>query len=42
MNRIKFTEEFKTKVILSILGLSELTQRYGLAPTQISKWKNNF
>jgi len=46
MKRRKFTAKFKTKVVLSALkessGLSELAQKYELAPTQISKWKKDF
>ena len=46
MRRRKFTAKFKTKVVLAALkestGLSELAQKYELAPTQISKWKKEF
>lgn len=46
MKRRKFTAKFKTKVVLAALkesaGLSELAQKYELAPTQISKWKKEF
>jgi len=46
MTRRKFTAKFKTKVVLSALKeqktLSELGHQYGLAPTQISKWKKEF
>ncbi len=46
MKRRKFTSKFKTKVVLESLkerqSLSELGQKYELAPTQISKWKKEF
>lgn len=46
MKRRKFTAKFKTKVVLESLkeaqSLSELAQKYELAPTQISKWKRDF
>ena len=44
--RRTFTSEFKLKVILDSLkereSLSELSQKYDLHQTQISKWKNEF
>ncbi len=46
MKRRKFTSKFKTNVVLTALkehqSLSELAQKYELAPTQISKWKKEF
>ena len=46
MNRRKFTSKFKTRVVLAALkereSLSDLAQKYELAPTQISKWKREF
>jgi len=46
MKRRKFTSKFKTKVVLESLkehqSLNELSQKYKLAPTQISKWKKEF
>ena len=44
--RRKFTSKFKTKVVLEALSerytLSQLAERHGLFPTQISTWKNQF
>lgn len=41
--RRKFTPDFKAKVALEALkersSLNELAHKYGLQPTQISKWK---
>lgn len=41
--RIRYTSEFKAKVVLCALreehSLSELTSRFGVNPTMISKWK---
>lgn len=46
MKRRKFTSKFKTNVVLTALkehqSLSDLAQKYELAPTQISKWKKEF
>ena len=46
MKRRKFTAKFKTKVVLEALkeqkSLSELAMQHELAPTQISKWKQEF
>lgn len=46
MKRRKFTAKFKTTVALSAIkehqSLTELAQKYKLAPTQISKWKKEF
>ena len=46
MKRRKFTSKFKTNVVLAALkehqSLSELAQKYELAPTQMSKWKKEF
>lgn len=42
----KFDSSFKTKVVLDALKeketLSELAQKYGIAPKQITDWKNEF
>lgn len=46
MKRRKFTAKFKTTVALAAIkeqqSLTELAQKYKLAPTQISKWKKDF
>ena len=46
MKRRKFTSKFKTTVVLAALkehqSLSDLAEKYELAPTQISKWKKEF
>ena len=46
MKKRKFTAKFKTKVVLEALKktstLSELAQKYELAPTQIRTWKKQF
>jgi transposase len=46
MTRRKFTSKFKTKVVLEFLkersSLSELAQKYELAPQQLSTWKREF
>ena len=46
MKRRKFTAKFKTTVALAALkeqeSLTDLAQKYKLAPTQISKWKKEF
>jgi len=46
MTRRKFTSKFKTKVVLELLKerstLSELAQKYELAPQQLSSWKRDF
>ncbi len=46
MKRRKFTSKFKTKIVLEALkerqSLSELAQKYGLSPAQISSWKKEF
>jgi len=46
MKRRKFTAKFKTNVALAAIkehqSLTELAQKYKLAPTQISKWKKEF
>lgn len=46
MKRRKFTPKFKTTVVLAALkehsSLTDLAQKYKLAPTQISKWKKEF
>ena len=46
MTRRKFTSKFKTKVVLELLkersSLSELAQKYELAPQQLSTWKREF
>lgn len=43
MKRRKFTAKFKAKVVLESLkehqSLNELGQKYEIAPTQISGWK---
>ena len=45
-NRRKFSDEFKTKVVLEALKermtLSELATKYELHPNQISSWKKEF
>ena len=44
--RRNFSSKFKTKVVLEVLSerktLSELAQKHGLHPNQISKWKQEF
>ena len=46
MTRRKFTSKFKTKVVLEVLKerstLSELSQKYEIAPQQLSTWKRDF
>ena len=46
MTRRKFTSKFKTKVVLELLKerstLSELSQKYEIAPQQLSTWKREF
>lgn len=46
MSKRKLTSEFKSKVVLEALkercGLSEIAQKYQVAPTQISTWKKEF
>ena len=46
MKKRKFTAKFKTQVVLEGLkeqsNLSELAQKYKLAPSQISSWKQQF
>jgi transposase len=46
MTRRKFTSKFKTKVVLELLkersSLSELAQKYEIAPQQLSTWKREF
>jgi transposase len=46
MTRRKFTSRFKTKVVLEVLkernSLTDLAQKYEIAPQQISKWKRDF
>ena len=45
-SRRKFTAEFKTKVAIAALkereSLAELSAKYELHPTMISKWKQEF
>ncbi len=45
-NRRQHSAEFKTKVVLEILGctqtLSELSSKYGVHPSQLTKWKQTF
>tara|TARA_B100000809_G_C15011008_1_gene484942 strand:+ start:291 stop:569 length:279 start_codon:yes stop_codon:yes gene_type:complete len=45
-SRIKFSSNFKTKVVLEALKekstLQELSSKYELQSTQISKWKKEF
>ena len=44
--RRKFASKFKTKVVLEALSerrtISELAQKHGLHPNQISRWKQEF
>lgn len=46
MTRRKFTAKFKTKVVLEALKeretTNELSQRYDVAPQQITSWKREF
>ena len=46
MTRKKYTSKFKTKVVLEALkerlSITELAQKYELAPQQISQWKRDF
>lgn len=46
MKRRKFTAKFKTKVVLEALKeretTNELSQRYDVAPQQITSWKREF
>ena len=46
MKRRKFTPTFKTKVVLEALKerltLAELSQKFDIAPQQISTWKREF
>lgn len=46
MKKRKFTAKFKTQVVLEALKeqskLSDLAQKYKLAPSQISSWKQQF
>ena len=46
MTRRKFTSKFKPKVVLEVLKgrstLSELSQKYEIAPQQLSTWKRDF
>lgn len=46
MTRRKFTSQFKTKVVLELLkersSLTELAQKYEVAPQQLSTWKREF
>ncbi len=46
MKRRRFSSEFKTKVVLEALSerytMSELAERHGLHPNQISQWKAHF
>lgn len=46
MTRRKFTSKFKTKVVLELLkersSLSELAQKFEIAPQQLSTWKREF
>lgn len=46
MTRRKFTSKFKTKVVIEALkermSMTELAQKYELAPQQISAWKREF
>lgn len=45
-NRRKFSAEFKAKVALEAikeqLTLLEISQKFGIHPTQIGKWKTEF
>ncbi|MDI9358116.1 MAG: transposase [Phycisphaerales bacterium] len=45
-NRRKFTNAFKTKVVLDALKetntIKELSKKYGVHPTQINTWKREF
>ena len=45
-NRRKFTSEFKAKVAIAALkereSMSDLSSKYELHPTMISKWKQEF
>jgi transposase len=44
--RRKHSGEFKTKVVLEMLKevetLSEISSKYGVQPTQVTKWKRSF
>ena len=46
MTRRKFTAKFKTKIVLEALKeretTNELSQRYDVAPQQITSWKREF
>ena len=46
MTRKKYTSKFKTKVVLEALkersSVSELAQKYDIAPQQIHLWKREF
>lgn len=46
MTRRKFTNKFKTKVVLEALKerdtIADLAQKYQLAPQQINNWKRAF
>ncbi|MBP2833126.1 transposase [Aquimarina sp. U1-2] len=46
MTRRKFTSKFKTKVVLEALKeretTNELSQRFDVAPQQITSWKREF
>ena len=46
MTRKKYTSKFKTKVVLEALkersSVTELAQKYELAPQQINLWKREF
>ncbi len=46
MKRRKFTAKFKTKIVLEALKeretTNELSQRYDVAPQQITSWKREF
>ena len=44
--RRKHSSEFKTKVVLELLKgvetLSEISSKYGVHPTQVTKWRRSF
>lgn len=46
MTRRKFTSKFKTKVVIEALKerktTTELAQKFGITPQQISTWKREF
>jgi transposase len=45
-SRRKHSAEFKTKVVLEMLGgtqtLSEIASKHGIHPTQLTNWKKTF